>query len=85
MQLNRQVPNASGSVTSMMVLAIILNLLLVPLAAVQIMFWPWFGRSGIVGLVISGGLLAFGSVIRRTRSCGFSVRLSPGMLGRHRG
>jgi hypothetical protein len=85
MQLNRQVSNASGSVTSMMLLAIVLNLMLVPPAAVQIMFWPWFGRSGVVGLIVSGSLLAFGIAVRRMRSCGLSVRFSAGMLGRDRG
>jgi hypothetical protein len=57
-------PKVKASSSSMIIFAVFLNLLLALLAAVQFIFWPRLGGSGIVGLIISGVILSVGLFLR---------------------
>ena len=57
-------PKVKASSSSMIIFAVFLNLLLALLAAVQFIFWPRLGGSGVVGFIVSGALLSVGLLLR---------------------
>ena len=52
----------------MTILAIVLNLMLAPLALFQFVFGPLFGRSAIIGFILSAAAHSIGLLLAAVRS-----------------